>query len=94
MIPGTPSTDAAIAVAGVIGVFIALTVIASLLIWQIGATWRARMSVARESAYQQLATEATQAQSRSASAVELANVTLTDLRARLVEIERVLKEVG
>ena len=89
-----PAEEVPVAVVAVAGVFVALTVIASLIIWQVGATWRARMSVAREAAYQQLAVEATQAQSRAANAVELANVTLNDLRARLTEIERVLKEVG
>jgi hypothetical protein len=89
-----PAEEVPIAVVAVSGVFLALTVVASLIIWQVGATWRARMSVAREAAYQQLATEATQAQSRTANAVELTNVTLNDVRTRLTEIERVLKEVG
>jgi hypothetical protein len=89
-----PSEEVPVAVVAVTGVFLAFTVIVSLLIWQIGTTWRARMSVAREAAYQQLATEVTQAQERAAHAVELANVSLNDVRMRLTEIERVLKEVG
>jgi hypothetical protein len=86
--------DVPVAVAAIVSSFFGATVILGLIIWQVGTTWRARMSVAREAAYQQLATEATQTQARTANAVELANVTLSDVRARLTEIERVLKEVG
>lgn len=62
-------------------------------IWQFFVTARARMSVAREDAYRTLASEATDAQRRTAKALEEAVAELVDLRQRTSELERVLKTV-
>jgi hypothetical protein len=82
--------EAAIAIVGIVFVTTVLTVV----IWQIFGTWRARVSVAREAAYRQLADEATAVQRRMAEGLERAAAELSELRARTTELERMLKEVG
>jgi hypothetical protein len=82
--------EAAIAIFGILLV----TTIASVAIWQVFGTWRARMSVAREAAYRQLAEEATSVQRRVAEGLERATAELSELRTRTTELERLLKEVG
>jgi len=81
--------EAAIAIAGIALV----TVITVAIVWQVFATWRARMSVAREGAYRALAEEAASAQTRTAEALETATGDLADIRRRTAEMERLLKEV-
>jgi Tfp pilus assembly protein PilO len=63
-------------------------------VWQGFATWRARMSIAREAAYRDLAEQATQAQSRPADRLDQAVTELAELRRRVSELERMLKEVA
>jgi len=77
-----------------LGFFFAIAIIGSVLIWQGMATWRARMSVAREAAYKQLAEDSVRAQERTADRLERAVAELTDIRQRTSELERLLKEVG
>jgi hypothetical protein len=61
---------------------------------QAAATWRARMSVAREQAYRRLAEEATAAQQETARQLATATAELATIRERTTALERVLKEVG
>lgn len=82
-------TDASIAIAGILFV----TVVGSVLIWQIFSTGRTGLSAKRENAYQRLAEEATQAQQRTAATLEQAVEDLADLRSRATELERLLKDV-
>ncbi|MGE5595989.1 MAG: hypothetical protein ACM3S1_08145 [Hyphomicrobiales bacterium] len=77
-----------------VGSLAVLTTAGIVIAWQIFATWRAKMSVAREDAYRQLAAEATEAQRRTASELERAAFELQQLRATTAELERMLKEVG
>lgn len=70
-----------------------MTVVASVLIWQIVSTGRTGLSAKRENAYQQLAEEATEAQRRTAATLEQAVAELSDLRLRTTELERLLKDV-
>jgi hypothetical protein len=77
-----------------LGFFFAIASIGTVLIWQGMATWRARMSIAREAAYRQLADDAVKAQERTADRLDRAVAELTDLRQRTAELERLLKEVG
>lgn len=65
-----------------------------IVIWQIFSTARARMSVAREDAYKQLAAQAAEAIDRAAGGFEKTSSELAELRRRTAELERVLKEVG
>jgi len=87
------STDwpgAAIAITGIIFVM----TVASVAIWQIFGTWRARKLVAREDAYRTLAADATAAQQRFATVQQEMATDLADLRARVTAIEALLREVG
>jgi transposase len=82
--------EAAISIAGITFV----TVVASIVIWQLFGTWRARMAVSREAAYRALAEAATAAQQKSAEEQEKATRELAELRARVSEIEKLLRDVG
>jgi uncharacterized membrane-anchored protein len=81
--------DAAIAIAGIAFVF----GLVMLVVWQLAATWRARMMVAREEAYRRLAEDATQAQSRTAEALSQAGDELVRIREATAEMQRLLREV-
>jgi hypothetical protein len=81
--------EASIAIEGI--AFI--TIVASVLIWQIFATGRTGLSAKRETAYQKLAEESAEAQNRTAAGLENAAAELTDLRQRTGELERMLKDV-
>jgi len=71
------------------GFFVAVSVIA----WQGFATWRARMSVAREEAYKELAHNSSLAMDRIVARLDEQSTLLSQLQARTAEIERVLKDV-
>jgi hypothetical protein len=86
----TSWADASIAIAGIVFAM----VIVSVLIWQIFSTGRTGLSAKRENAYRKLAEESTDAQERTATALEKAVAELADLRGRTAELERMLKEVG
>jgi hypothetical protein len=82
--------EASIAIAGI--AFI--TIVASVLIWQIFATGRTGLSAKRENAYQDLAEASAEAQNRTAACLEKAAAELADLGQRTGELERMLKDVG
>ncbi|MGE3075285.1 MAG: hypothetical protein AB7N24_16130 [Dehalococcoidia bacterium] len=77
-----------------VGFFAAVASVLVVVVWQLFSTYRARMSVARESAYRQLADDSVRAQERVADRLDRAVSELTDLRQRTAELERMLKEVG
>lgn len=60
---------------------------------QVAATWRARVSAAREEAYRRLAEAATQAQQKTAQQLEQVLADLAALQERTSHLQRVLKEV-
>jgi hypothetical protein len=70
--------EAVIAVAGIalVGSVVVITV------WQLLATWRARMSGSREAAYRELAEQVAESQSRTTEALEHVVVELRALRGR------------
>jgi Na+-transporting methylmalonyl-CoA/oxaloacetate decarboxylase gamma subunit len=70
-----------------------VTVVLSVLIWQIFATGRTGLSARRERAYQTLAEEATDAQRKTADELEKTSAELARLVERTGELERLLKEV-
>ncbi len=82
--------QASIAIAGIAFV----TIVVSVLIWQIFATGRTGLSAKRENAYQKLAEESADAQNRTAAGLEKTASELADLRERTTELERLLKDVG
>jgi phage shock protein B len=73
-------------VAGAIGLFILVTAVLTMIIWQFGATWRAKAVLAREEEYRKLAEQ-------TASALQETEQELSRMRARLESMERILKEV-
>ncbi|MGH3013019.1 MAG: hypothetical protein ACRDLZ_04525 [Gaiellaceae bacterium] len=81
--------EASIAIAGI--AFI--TIVASVLIWQIFATGRTGLSAKRENAYQKLAEESAGGQNRTAAGLEQTAGELSELRQRTAELERLLKDV-
>jgi Na+-transporting methylmalonyl-CoA/oxaloacetate decarboxylase gamma subunit len=85
----TSWADASIAIAGVAFV----TIVISIVVWQIFATGRTGISAKRENAYQKLAEESAEAQRKTAEQLEKATSELTQLRRQTTELERVLKEV-
>jgi hypothetical protein len=82
--------QASIAIAGI--TFI--TIVVSVLIWQIFATGRTGLSAKRENAYKKLAEESAEAQNRIAAGLEKTAAELAELRQRTAELERLLKDVG
>jgi Na+-transporting methylmalonyl-CoA/oxaloacetate decarboxylase gamma subunit len=70
-----------------------VTVVLSVLIWQILATGRTGLSARREKAYQALAEEATRAQRQTAEELERTSAELAQLVARTSELERLLQAV-
>jgi Na+-transporting methylmalonyl-CoA/oxaloacetate decarboxylase gamma subunit len=81
--------EASIAIAGIAFV----TIVASVLIWQIFATGRTGLSAKRENAYQKLAEASAGAQNRTAAVLEKTAAELADLRERTAGLERLLKDV-
>ena len=71
-------TEAAIAIAGIALVGSVLIVA----LWQLLATWRTRMTGARETEYRKLADESLAAQTRTAAALEQVLAELRSLRER------------
>lgn len=69
------------------------TVVVVVVIAQVAATWRARMSVAREEAYRHLAAEATAAQQSTAHRLESVTRELASIRERTGHLENLLREV-
>lgn len=70
-----------------------LGLIVAVVIMQVGAVWRARMTAAREEAYRSLAEQLAQAQQRTQHQLEQMRSELIELRERTDEIRRVLTEV-
>lgn len=72
---------------------ILFTALVVVVIVQVAATWRARMSVAREEGYRRLSEEATVVQQRTSQQLEAIHAELAAVRERTTALERVLKEV-
>jgi len=74
--------------------FTFIMAIVIVLIWQGLATWRARMSIAREDAYRRLAEENLNAQTRLSVQQQRIADDLTSINERVAGIEKLLKDVG
>jgi hypothetical protein len=74
-------------------VLVLITIVAVVVIWQGLATWRARMSIAREEAYQRLADKAVEAEARTSRWQDKAGQDLADIRDRVMRMETLLKQV-
>lgn len=86
---GTDWPEAMIATAGVLMV----TAIIVIVVWQIAASWRARVSVERETAYRELAGKSATLQEQLLAEQQQVASDLSEVRARVENIERILREV-
>jgi hypothetical protein len=76
-----------------LGVLILGTVIMVVVIRQASSIWVARSNLARELAYQQLATETTELQRRALAEQEQLRAQLSELTTRVTSMERILQQV-
>jgi hypothetical protein len=86
---GESWSESAIAIAGIAMV----TVIAAVAIWQVFASWRARMSIAREEAYRKLAEESATTQRRLLDLQDSLLGAISDVRTRVTGIEQTLRQI-
>ena len=80
-------------VVGAIGIFTLLVSVITVTIVQVAKTRRARAAGAREEEYRRLAQTAVEAQAASARVLAALDGRLGGMEARLVSLERVLKDV-
>ena len=80
-------------VVGAIGIFAFITIVVTLTIYQLFATWRAKAALTREDEYRNLAERSVAGQEEANR--QLAELTgqLADLRTRMTKLEHVLTEV-
>lgn len=76
-----------------IGAIATMTIGLVVAVWQGLATWRARMAVARDRAYQDLAADLASFQARITQDIERTLLELSEIRQQTAEIERLLKEL-
>lgn len=69
------------------------TAIMVVTIYQVGATWRARLAVAREEAYRTLAEQSTAAAADTARRLAQVEADLAAVREQTTELRRLLREV-
>ena len=80
-------------VIAVIGVFVLLTAVVTVSIWQFAATWRAKAALAREHEYRALLDRAVTAQENSERRLAELDGRLADVQSRVHSVELILKEV-
>lgn len=79
--------------AGAIGIFLFLTIVISVTIWQLAATWRAKATLAREKEYRTLAETAVRAQENTERKLTEVSERIAELHTRMESLERILKDV-
>jgi len=77
----------------ILGILGLVALVAVVTIWQMFATWRARTLLAREDEYRGLSARAVVAQESSSRRLDDIAAEVTQLRARLDAIERILTVV-
>jgi hypothetical protein len=80
-------------VVGTIGVFALVISVATVGIWQLSATWRARAVLAREREYRTLADRSALVQESTERQLAEIGGRLAEMQTRLQSVERVLKDV-
>ncbi|MFI0409442.1 hypothetical protein [Actinomadura sp. 3N508] len=73
--------------------FIVVGAVAIVLIWQIFATWRAKVQLAREEAYRKLAERSITTEMETREDLLRISESLADLQKRMTSIERVMREI-
>ncbi|MGH3239023.1 MAG: hypothetical protein ACRDNL_01500 [Spirillospora sp.] len=82
---------AGILIGGVL--FIVVGSVAIVLIWQVFATWRAKVQLAREDAYRKLAERSITTEMETREDLLRISENLADLQKRMMSIERVMREI-
>lgn len=80
-------------IVGAIGVFVLLTAVVTLAIWQFGATWRARAVLARDTQYRAIADKSALVQESTERQLAEIGGRLAEMQSRLQSMERILKDV-
>lgn len=80
-------------IVGAIGVFVLVTAVVTLLIWQFGATWRARAVLAQDSQYRSIADKSAMVQESTERQLAEIGGRLAEMQSRLQAMERILKDV-
>ena len=91
---GLSDQEAEVAMTAIFMGAVLITIVASVLVWQLVGAWRTRMAVGREHGYQELVDEMAKSQRRTDTNLQRVLDEMVDLRNRTAEIERMLKEVG
>jgi Tfp pilus assembly protein PilN len=91
---GLSEREAEVAMTAIFMGAVLITIVGSVLVWQLVGAWRTRMAVGREHAYQELVDEMAKSQRRTDTNLQRVLDEMVDLRNRTAEIERMLKEVG
>lgn len=73
--------------------FIVIGAVAIVLIWQVFATWRAKVQLAREDAYRKLAERSITSEMETREDLLRISESLADLQKRMTSIERVMREI-
>ncbi|MFI0480211.1 hypothetical protein [Actinomadura sp. 9N215] len=73
--------------------FIVVGAVAIVLIWQVFATWRAKVQLAREDAYRKLAERSITTEMETREDLLRISENLADLQKRMTSIERVMREI-
>lgn len=80
-------------VVGVVGLFVLLTAVITVTIWQLAASWRARAVLAREQEYRTLAAAAVRTQENTERHLAELGGRLTEMQSRMESLERMLAVV-
>lgn len=80
-------------VAGAAGLFLLVTTVITVVVWQLAATWRAKASLGREEAYRKMVDEAVHTQESVDRQLADISERLKTMDARMAALERILKEV-
>jgi hypothetical protein len=78
---------------GVVGVFVLITSVTTVGIWQLAATWRAKAALSREHEYRVLAERAVAAQESAERRLTELGERFTEMQTRMQSVERILKDV-
>lgn len=73
--------------------FLVVGAIAVVLIWQVFATWRAKVLLAREDAYRKLAERSIVTEMETREDLLKLSENMADLQKRMISIEKVMREI-
>lgn len=80
-------------VIGAIGLFVLVTSAVLMIMWQFGATWRAKALLAREKEYHVIADKAVLVQESTERQLAEISGRLAEMQTRLQSVEHILKDV-